>query len=270
MHDPDRVRELGVDPDRPSVIFVGRITRQKGLPLFLRAAAAAAARGAARAVRRRAGHPGDRGRGAAAWSTGLGRDRDGRGLDRARCCRGPTSSRCSPPPPSSPARRSTSRSASSTSRRWPARPPSSPPPPAASRRSSCDGETGWLVPIEQATDGTGTPLDPDRYVADLAAALIEAVERPRPRPRLRRGRDAAAPRSPSAGPRSPTRPSTSTARSCAHVDARTLKSVATVAAPPEPQPPSAGCVRASTSLWTEPTRAPAQVVHAARRGRSAT
>ncbi|HSF36815.1 MAG TPA: glycogen synthase, partial [Nocardioides sp.] len=27
---PDRVRELGVDPDRPSVIFVGRITRQKG------------------------------------------------------------------------------------------------------------------------------------------------------------------------------------------------------------------------------------------------
>ena len=37
---PDRVRELGVDPDRPSVIFVGRITRQKGLPLFLRAAAA--------------------------------------------------------------------------------------------------------------------------------------------------------------------------------------------------------------------------------------
>jgi starch synthase len=37
---PDRVRELGLDPDRPSVIFVGRITRQKGLPLFLRAAAA--------------------------------------------------------------------------------------------------------------------------------------------------------------------------------------------------------------------------------------
>src|SRR3954452_5040296 len=31
--DLDRVRELGVDPDRPSVVFVGRITRQKGLPL---------------------------------------------------------------------------------------------------------------------------------------------------------------------------------------------------------------------------------------------
>ncbi len=32
------VRELGIDPDRPSVVFVGRITRQKGLPYFLRAA----------------------------------------------------------------------------------------------------------------------------------------------------------------------------------------------------------------------------------------
>jgi starch synthase len=34
-----------------------------------------------------------------------------------------------------------------------------------------DGETGLLVPIDQASDGTGTPLDPDRFVADLAAAL---------------------------------------------------------------------------------------------------
>jgi starch synthase len=41
-----------------------------------------------------------------------------------------------------------------------------------------DGETGWLVPIEQATDGTGTPLDPEQYVADLAAALTDAVSDP--------------------------------------------------------------------------------------------
>ena len=33
------MRSLSVDPDRPSVVFVGRITRQKGLPLFLRAVA---------------------------------------------------------------------------------------------------------------------------------------------------------------------------------------------------------------------------------------
>jgi starch synthase len=38
-----------------------------------------------------------------------------------------------------------------------------------------DGETGWLVPIEQHQDGTGTPVDPDRFVADLAAALNEAL-----------------------------------------------------------------------------------------------
>lgn len=38
VQEPDTVRALGVDPDRRSVIFVGRITRQKGLPYFLRAA----------------------------------------------------------------------------------------------------------------------------------------------------------------------------------------------------------------------------------------
>ncbi|RJK93878.1 glycogen synthase [Vallicoccus soli] len=41
-----------------------------------------------------------------------------------------------------------------------------------------DGETGVLVPLEQADDGTGTPLDPDRFVADLAAALTGLLEDP--------------------------------------------------------------------------------------------
>ena len=41
-----------------------------------------------------------------------------------------------------------------------------------------EGTTGRLVPIDQARDGTGTPLDPDRYVADFAAALIEVVTDP--------------------------------------------------------------------------------------------
>lgn len=35
--------------------------------------------------------------------------------------------------------------------------------------------TGELVPIEQLQDGTGTPLDPERYVADLAAALTRVT-----------------------------------------------------------------------------------------------
>ncbi len=34
-----------------------------------------------------------------------------------------------------------------------------------------DGETGILVPIDQVSDGTGTPVDPERFVADLASAL---------------------------------------------------------------------------------------------------
>jgi starch synthase len=41
-----------------------------------------------------------------------------------------------------------------------------------------DGVTGRLVPIEQVTDGTGTPVDPDRFVADLAATLTEVVSDP--------------------------------------------------------------------------------------------
>ncbi len=34
-----------------------------------------------------------------------------------------------------------------------------------------DGVTGTLVPIEQLDDGTGTPIDPDKFEADLATAL---------------------------------------------------------------------------------------------------
>lgn len=38
-----------------------------------------------------------------------------------------------------------------------------------------DGVTGWLVPIEQVQDGTGTPVNPEIFVSDLAQALREAV-----------------------------------------------------------------------------------------------
>jgi starch synthase len=41
-----------------------------------------------------------------------------------------------------------------------------------------DGVTGLLVPIDQLQDGTGTPTDPDRFVADLAHALTEVVSDP--------------------------------------------------------------------------------------------
>ena len=41
-----------------------------------------------------------------------------------------------------------------------------------------DGKTGVLVPIEQVTDGSGTPVDPHRFVADLAAAINEVLADP--------------------------------------------------------------------------------------------
>ncbi len=41
-----------------------------------------------------------------------------------------------------------------------------------------DGLTGRLVPIEQVTDGTGTPVDPDRFVEDLARVLNDVLADP--------------------------------------------------------------------------------------------
>ncbi|RIV39652.1 glycogen synthase [Micromonospora radicis] len=41
-----------------------------------------------------------------------------------------------------------------------------------------DGETGLLVPIEQSPDGTGRPVDPARFEADLAARLNELLADP--------------------------------------------------------------------------------------------
>jgi starch synthase len=41
-----------------------------------------------------------------------------------------------------------------------------------------DGETGLLVPIEQVPDGSGAPLEPDRFTGDLAAAITRVLEDP--------------------------------------------------------------------------------------------
>ena len=41
-----------------------------------------------------------------------------------------------------------------------------------------DGETGYLVPIDQLHDGTGTPTDPDKFVADMAAAIDKVMADP--------------------------------------------------------------------------------------------
>jgi starch synthase len=41
-----------------------------------------------------------------------------------------------------------------------------------------DGETGILVPIEQVQDGTGTPLDPNKFAADFAEAVNSLLRDP--------------------------------------------------------------------------------------------
>ncbi len=40
-------------------------------------------------------------------------------------------------------------------------------------------ETGLLVPIEQLQDGSGKPIDPTKFVADFAAALNQMLESPK-------------------------------------------------------------------------------------------
>jgi len=41
-----------------------------------------------------------------------------------------------------------------------------------------DGTTGLLVPLEQLTDGTGTPLNPEKFISDLAEALATVALNP--------------------------------------------------------------------------------------------
>ncbi len=174
--DPDRVRALGVDPDRPSVIFVGRITRQKGLPLFLRAAAAlppevqlVLCAGAPDTPEIMAEVSG--------LVAGLAAERDGvvwidQMLPRPDVVALLTAATVFACPSIYEPLGIVNLEAMACETAVVATATGGIPEVVV------PGETGWLVPIEQADDGTGTPLDPERYVADLAAALTEAVADP--------------------------------------------------------------------------------------------
>lgn len=57
-----------------------------------------------------------------------------------------------------------------------------------------NGETGYLVPIDQAHDGSGTPKDPDRFVHNMAEAIDRMMSDPERAKRMgeagyRRARD---------------------------------------------------------------------------------
>ncbi len=169
-------RKYGIDPDRPAIVFVGRITRQKGLPYFLRSVdrlpkeiqvvlcagapdtpeIGAEVAGAVSALQEK--------RDGVVWiDTMLPRDQLVAVLDAC------TAFVC----------------------------PSVYEPlgivnleamavglPVVATATGgipevvVDGETGILVPIDQATDGTGTPVDPDTFVSDLAEAITSVVSDP--------------------------------------------------------------------------------------------
>jgi starch synthase len=173
---PDRVRELGVDPDRPSVVFVGRITRQKGLPLFLRAVAELPPEVQ---IVLCAGAPDTPEIMAEVESLvdGLRTTRSGvvwiaEMLPRADVVALLTNATAFACPSIYEPLGIVNLEAMACETAVVATATGGIPEVVV------PGETGLLVPIDQAGDGTGTPLDPDRYVADFAAALNEVVADP--------------------------------------------------------------------------------------------
>jgi starch synthase len=174
--DPDVVRRHGVDPDRPSVVFVGRITRQKGLPYFLRAARSlppevqvVLCAGAPDTPEIKAE--------VEALIADLRQTRDGvvwipEMLPRAEVVALLSAGTVFACPSVYEPLGIVNLEAMACELAVVATATGGIPEVVV------DGETGWLVPIEQVDDGSGTPVDPDAFVADLAAALTEAVSDP--------------------------------------------------------------------------------------------
>lgn len=167
------VQGLGIDPDRPAVVFVGRITRQKGLPYLLRAAEAlpadvqlvlcagapdtpaiaAEVTGLVDQLRER--------RGGVVWIEQM--------LPREELVAVLAHGTVFACPSVYEPLGIVNLEAMAVGL-----------PVVGTATGGIpevvdDGVTGRLVPIEQVQDGTGTPIDPDRFVADLGAALVEAV-----------------------------------------------------------------------------------------------
>ncbi|WP_121368954.1 glycogen synthase [Frondihabitans australicus] len=173
LDEPELVRSLGIDPDRPAVVFVGRITRQKGLPYLLRAAAllppevqlilCAGAPDTPEIMEE---------------VTGLVRElqesRTGvvwieRILPRDELCAVLSASTVFVCPSIYEPLGIVNLEAMACGLPVVGTATGGIPEVVA------DGLTGRLVPIEQATDGTGTPLDPEKFVNDLAAILTQTV-----------------------------------------------------------------------------------------------
>lgn len=176
VHDEALLERFGIDPSRPSVVFVGRITRQKGLPYFLRAAALLPADVQ---VILCAGAP-DTPQ-ILAEVEGLVRElqqqRDGvvwidEFLQRDQLCAILTAATTFVCPSVYEPLGIVNLEAMACGAAVVGTGTGGIPEVVV------DGVTGRIVPIDQVQDGTGTPTDPDRFVADLAAVLTEVVSDP--------------------------------------------------------------------------------------------
>ncbi len=176
VEDPDLLARHGIDPARPSVVFVGRITRQKGLPYFLRAAArlpedvqVVLCAGAPDTPQIMAEVEG--------LVRGLQSERDGvvwidEFLQRDELCAILTAATTFVCPSVYEPLGIVNLEAMACGAAVVGTATGGIPEVVV------DGVTGRLVPIEQVQDGTGTPIDPERFVADLAATLTEVVSDP--------------------------------------------------------------------------------------------
>jgi starch synthase len=182
LNDDALVRSLGIDPDRPSVVFVGRITRQKGLPYLLRAA-----RLLPKDVQLvlAAGAPDTPG--ILAEVTELVRElqeeRSGvvwldRLLSQQELSAALTAATVFVCPSVYEPLGIVNLEAMACGAAVVGTATGGIP------EVIVDGETGRLVPIDQADDGTGTPLDPERFVNDLANTLTEVLSDPQTADRM--------------------------------------------------------------------------------------
>ncbi|GAA4481922.1 glycogen synthase [Microbacterium panaciterrae] len=176
VEDADFVRAQGIDPDRPSIVFVGRITRQKGLPYLLRAAALLPPEVQLVLC---AGAPDTPEIMAEVQELvrGLQGTRQGvvwieRMLPRHELSAILTAATTFVCPSIYEPLGIVNLEAMACGAAVVGTATGGIPEVVD------DGVTGRLVPIEQVQDGTGTPVDPDRYVADLAAVLTDVVSDP--------------------------------------------------------------------------------------------
>ncbi|PVE73737.1 glycogen synthase [Microbacterium testaceum] len=171
--DDDFLASVGIDPERPSVVFVGRITRQKGLPYLLRAAEQLPPEVQLVLC---AGAPDTPQIMAEVQELvrGLQATRDGvvwieRLLPREELCTILTAATTFVCPSVYEPLGIVNLEAMACGAAVVGTATGGIPEVVV------DGVTGRLVPIDQVQDGTGTPVDPDRFVDDLARVLTEVV-----------------------------------------------------------------------------------------------